>query len=166
MSMERFAHLHSPRPVESSAFVVFSAGQIDVDIVHGVPYRVSGNMIVIPLIEGIHDGRSFFRQARGIKRIDEVGLGPTAQRRNVVPGKFFGVLVIFGEVLLERATNNTRLNVLQSQSGPIHRVVGVFEWSLGGADPIRESLARMAWLVLLLSVALLLLRIARRRLIR
>lgn len=36
-------------------------------------------------------------------------------------------------------------------------VVLIFEWSLGGADPIRESLARMAWLVLLLSVALLLL---------
>ncbi len=36
-------------------------------------------------------------------------------------------------------------------------VVLIFEWSLGGADPIRESLARMAWLVLLLSVAQLLL---------
>lgn len=36
-------------------------------------------------------------------------------------------------------------------------VVLVFEWSLGGTDPIRESVARLAWLVLLLSGAQLLL---------
>lgn len=36
-------------------------------------------------------------------------------------------------------------------------VVGVFEWSLGGFDPLHESLARSAWLVLLVSGAQLLL---------
>jgi len=36
-------------------------------------------------------------------------------------------------------------------------IVGVFEWSLGGYEPLAEGLARTAWLVLLLSAAQLLL---------
>ncbi|MBV8035503.1 GGDEF domain-containing protein [Roseateles sp.] len=36
-------------------------------------------------------------------------------------------------------------------------VVGLFEWSLGGFEPLADGLARIAWLVLLLSAAQLLL---------
>lgn len=36
-------------------------------------------------------------------------------------------------------------------------IVGLFEWSLGGYEPLAEGLARTAWLVLLLSAAQLLL---------
>lgn len=36
-------------------------------------------------------------------------------------------------------------------------IVGVFEWSLGGFDPVHEVVARTAWLVLLLSAAQLVL---------